>query len=684
MPEQPTEIKILTVTDDPSAPRELTQMLGEEAAVRTLFADTANAVSRTFESERVDLVMIRVDSVDLGLLETTARLARDQDHFVPIITLIDDDDARAALAVAAIGVEGFVQRSSLRQFKRLAIAQIESLRARVGADKALRSLADIEDRYTLLLDSSSEAIAYIHEGLHIYANPAYLNLFGFDGFEDLEGLSMLDLFTPSKHGPDLKKVLKSLARDEMPDNELLLNAHRQGGETFSATVAFSPARYGGEYCAQMLVRENISQADPALAEELRKLKTSDMLTGLLNSVSFVEQLAEQIQAREDTGGLSVLALSLDEHDQLLDKVGVGATDELIRASAELFESVTGERPMARLRDHTFAVIADCADRAEAEKLAGSMIEQCSGRIIEVREASLTVSASVGLAVAGSEVDDSEKLVVQAESALAEALRAGGKGFVRYRPKVSTEGDEDDSAWGERLRHALDHDEFGLVTSPITSMEDDGFLINEIETRLRPEDSDEVVLPSVYMNAAIRVGLAARIDEDMLNRLQTLLTERQGDTDLQWLVPISLGTITDEEACKRLAAQMDSGLDARRLIVGLRENEVREKLRPAQIFIERFKASGCRFALVDVAPDAPFESLMRHLAIDFARLDQDMIQDLSGNDALRQKLSTLVTHAREKDVRLIAPKVENTGDLATLWQFGITLVQGEFVREEASA
>jgi len=108
MPEQPTEIKILTVTDDPSAPRELTQMLGEEAAVRTLFADTANAVSRTFESERVDLVMIRVDSVDLGLLETTARLARDQDHFVPIITLIADADARAALAVAAIGVEGFV------------------------------------------------------------------------------------------------------------------------------------------------------------------------------------------------------------------------------------------------------------------------------------------------------------------------------------------------------------------------------------------------------------------------------------------------------------------------------------------------------------------------------------------------------------------------------------------------
>lgn len=684
MANQPTEIRILTVTDDPSAPRQLQQMLGDDAGVRTLFADTGNAVSRTFESDRVDMVMVNVDSADLQLFEASVRAAREQDRYVPVVAMIDEEDSEAAMAVAAVGVEGFVNQAGLRQLKRLAISQVESLRARKDAEQALRSLADIEDRYTLLLDSSSEAIAYIHEGLHIYANRAYLELFGFDSFEELEGLSMLDLLSPSDEVPDLKQVLKAIARDDLPDNALQLNAHRQGGSAFTASVDFSPARYGGEYCAQMLVREKLSQADPELEEELRKLKTSDLLTGMLNAPAFISLLNETVDGRADSAGLSVMALSLDNHDDLLDKVGVGATDDLVRGTAELFREVVGEGyTMARLRDHTFALIADSADRSEAEKIASDFVENCSGRIIDVRDNSLTVSASVGLAIAGSELPHPEALIEQAESALAEVLRAGGNGFVRYRPRVSADGEEDDTAWAERLRHALDHDEFGLVTSPITSMEDDEFLISEVETRLRPEDSDEVVLPSVYMHIASRVGLAPRLDADMMGRLQALAGERRDDAG-QWLVPLSLETLSDEQAALDLFKRLgDPALNPKRMILGFREAEIREKLRPVQSFIERFRESGCRFALCDVGPEAPAESLLRHLDLDFIRLAPEMIQDLSGNDNLRQKLSTLVSHAREHDTRIIAPKVENTGDLATLWQFGIILVQGEFVREEAS-
>jgi EAL domain-containing protein (putative c-di-GMP-specific phosphodiesterase class I) len=121
-----------------------------------------------------------------------------------------------------------------------------------------------------------------------------------------------------------------------------------------------------------------------------------------------------------------------------------------------------------------------------------------------------------------------------------------------------------------------------------------------------------------------------------------------------------------------------------MIFGFREPEVRDKLRAVQSFTERFRAAGCGFALCDVGPDSPADSQLRHIDVDFARLAPEMIQDLSDNEQLRQKLSTLVANARENDTRIIAPQVENTGDLATLWQFGIILVQGEFVREEASA
>ena len=94
----------------------------------------------------------------------------------------------------------------------------------------------------------------------------YLELFNYESFEDLEGLSMLDLLSASEEVPDIKKVLKALSRDDIPDEAMTLNAHRQEWLGFPGHGGlFLPARYGGEYCAQMLVREQISQADPELA-----------------------------------------------------------------------------------------------------------------------------------------------------------------------------------------------------------------------------------------------------------------------------------------------------------------------------------------------------------------------------------------------------------------------------------
>ncbi len=685
MPTSTTDIKILVVTDDPGAPRELQQLLGKDAGIRTLFADTGNAVSRTFETDAIDMVVIQIDVNDLGLLETVTRQAREQQDEVPVLGIIKTDDSRSALAAASCGLEGLVYGTNTRQLKRITLFMVESMRARKDARIAVRRMEEIEDRYTLLLESSSEAIAYLHEGLHIYANRAYLEMFGYDDFEDLEGLSMLDLLSSSDNVVDLKKVLKDLSRDRIPEEAMALKAHTQDGGEFNAVVDFSPARYGGEYCAQMLVREQVQHADPALAEELEKLKTRDMVTGLFNRGAFIERIAREIDQRSDTTGLSILLFTLDKYDALQSKLGLSATDALIREAAEMFKSaIDDDSSMARLSDHTFGILVEVEGRQQAEAMAARIVDQCSDKLIDVRDTSLTISASVGLAIAGSEPPDPETLLAQADSALSEALNAGGNAYVRYRPRVSADADEDDAAWSERLHHALDHDEFRLVTSQITSMDDDSFLINEVETRLRIEDSDEVLMPNVYLPAAARVDMATRLDQDMIRRLMAALAEKEGANDQLWLVPLCLDTVRDQAAVHKLMNMLkQSALDSEHLIWGVREPEVREKLRPVQAFIDTFKPMGTQFALCDVGPESNVAPLLQHLELDFLRMAPEMAQNLSGDDGLRQQLAELVNVASENQVRVIAPKIENTGDLATLWQMGITLVQGDFVREEAS-
>src|SRR5690625_7914203 len=120
-----------------------------------------------------------------------------------------------------------------------------------------------------------------------------------------------------------------------------------------------------------------------------------------------------------------------------DEVGRGDREELVRQTAEQVLDVIGdEHELARVRDHTFVMSVSADSRADIDKLAGSITENTSGRIIDVRDNSLTISVGVGLAITGSEPPEPATLAEQAESALVEALRAGGGSFVRYRPRVS--------------------------------------------------------------------------------------------------------------------------------------------------------------------------------------------------------------------------------------------------------
>jgi PAS domain S-box-containing protein len=45
--------------------------------------------------------------------------------------------------------------------------------------------------------------------MHIRANAAYLEMFGYESFEDIEGMSLLDMVAP-QHLEDFKQLLKRL------------------------------------------------------------------------------------------------------------------------------------------------------------------------------------------------------------------------------------------------------------------------------------------------------------------------------------------------------------------------------------------------------------------------------------------------------------------------------------------
>ncbi len=682
MAERQDRLNLLVVDDDPGIVNELQAALGD-TPLDYRFADTQNAISRTLEEGAVDLAVIHVHGGSHALLDPLVRAMRGQSPTPPILALTDPDPDSAAAAAQA-SLEGIARVDDPRNAARLIRERATQIRTTREQTEALRQVSDIQERYNLLLESSREAIAYLHEGLHIYANPSYLEQFGYGDFAELEGFSILDLLPTANDGTDLKTLLRSLSKGELPDAPIDVQAQRSDGSDFRARADFSPARYDGEACTQIMVREQVEVGDSEeLQQELEKLRSRDLVTGLMNRQAFIAALHDvmaDVEPDDDTH-TAVLLVAIDDYAALQGKVGAAASDQIIKQMAELFgEVVEDDLHPARLSDHVLALCQQAGDRGATVALATRLVEHFSGKILEIGGKSPTITVSVGLALGSGRMFSGDELLAQAQGAMQEAERTGGNCYVRYRPSADAADGDELAQWSERLRHALNNQEFRLVQLPITSMEDDSFRILETETRLRVEGSDEVILPSTFRSAAVRTGLAIDLDRDLLERT-TSGAAMENDED-SVLVGISLSSVTDEAFCDWLQQLVESDrLPGNRLIVGLHEPEIRESVREVQRFANRFVARGVRLALLGVELDTRIDMLLKNLSFDFMKLEGNVGGALGREGPARAGLESLARDAKSHAVEVISPPVENTADLAALWQFGITLVQDDFVRAD---
>jgi PAS domain-containing protein len=115
-------------------------------------------------------------------------------------------------------------------------------------------LAIAEQRNIWLLDSSSEAIAYISTDAHYYANTAYLALFGIDSSQILHELKPKDLIV-NDEARIFCAFLQYQTKHHMLSHTLLLSMKSLKHNTFRASMHAIPSVYKGKKCWQVWVHQ---------------------------------------------------------------------------------------------------------------------------------------------------------------------------------------------------------------------------------------------------------------------------------------------------------------------------------------------------------------------------------------------------------------------------------------------
>lgn len=230
-----------------------------------------------------------------------------------------------------------------------------------------------------------------------------------------------------------------------------------------------------------------------------------------------------------------------------------------------------------------------------------------------------------------------------------------------------------------VQQALENNSFRLLFQPIISLRGDAHEHYEVLLRLLNPQGEEVP-PTQFLTAARDAGLGEKIDRwVILNSIKLLADHRSKGHNTRLFVHLSSSSLQDQTLLPWLSVALKAArLPSDSLVFQFSEPDAIAYLKQAKALTHGLAELHCKVALSQFGCALnPFNTL-KHLQVDFVKVDGSFSQDLNNADnqeALKTLLSSL--HAQAK--LTIVPFVESASVLATLWQAGVNFIQGYYLQ-----
>jgi PAS domain S-box-containing protein len=227
---------------------------------------------------------------------------------------------------------------------------------------------------------------------------------------------------------------------------------------------------------------------------------------------------------------------------------------------------------------------------------------------------------------------------------------------------------------ELVYSALAQDRLVLHSQPIIHLASKMPPKAELLVRMCPPgEAGELIPPGRFLPAAERFGLITMIDEWVVDRAIELAAAGHSIA-----VNVSATTISDIRQVDRIAAAV-AGADAgRNLVFEVTETAVADNLAAAHEFAVRMRALACSIALDDFGVGHGTFTYLRHLPIDYLKIDMQFVRNLLASSADRQVVQAIVGVAREFHIDTVAEGVEDQATLDELQYLGIDYGQGYWI------
>jgi multidomain signaling protein FimX len=594
---------------------------------------------------------------------------------LPIIGIAEAaDEARIAEAMQ-IGARDFVSLGNTARLQAVIVRELRAFRLERALDSTLKSAHDARRQLEIVLQRSNDAIIQVQEGIIVDANPAWLELFGTD--ESLVGQPVMDLFDEATHSP-LRGALAACLQGRWNDHTLKVNAVLADGTTLPVELVLALGEHDGEPCVR-LVLPGTQKDDRKMAEHLNDAVRSDSATGFLHRREVLEAIKARLAVPAAGGMRCVTIIKIDKFSTIERDVGSIASEEVLIEFAKLLKEALHPKEIAgRMGGVRFLVLLERGNEHDIEAWSQQLLARVQKHVFRVRDKTVSLTCTVGFSV----VPSGE---VKLDAAIADAMDACMRGRERGGNQVVTSDKADadtrvqsyDKVWAKHIKAALMCLTQTLVQQPVASLHGDDPKMFDVLVRMIDPQGKEV-LPSEFMAAAERNDLLKNIDRWVVGASLSFAAQRKPGC---LFVRLSKETAKDATFVDWLDNHVRSSrADPQRLCFQVNDQAASQYLSQIKALSESLRQGGFRFAIDGFGSGRDPQGMLESVPLDFVKIDGAIIQGLSGDPQLQQRVRTLVELATQKQIQTIAERVEDANTMAILWQIGVQFIQGYFVNE----
>lgn len=688
-------LNILVVDDDPNA------CLIMRAALCKSGFDVRVATSgdeglRAFHAAPCDMVMLDVDMPGLGGHELCARLRAEAGPLLPIVMVTGMDDVASVETAYEHGATDFIA-------KPVNWGLIgHRVRYLFRGYRAMLDLRDSEARQGALLNAIPDLMFELDiDGRYIDLRAPRADLLLLPPAQ-LLGKTIAEVMPPEAARICMAALRDALENGHSSGQQFKLDLD-QGLSWFELSVsrkAVKPA----EKPRFIVLSRDITERKRS-ESRIARLAYYDGLTGLPNRQYFLERLEQEVQrAAQRQGKFAVLFMDLDGFKNVNDTLGHAAGDLLLQqAAARLREGVRPSdmlsRPMALEADAGTGDVRGGAARqgenVELARLGGDEFTALALDIVSLDSAltvahrmghlmrqpfvlagrTVTVTASIGLAVYPHDGEDGATLLKHADIALYQAKSAGRDNATVYsavrsdalRRRLETEAS---------LRVALEREEFFLVYQP--QIDAATGRIRSVEALIRwNHPTRGLVFPQEFIPLAEDIGLIERVGHWVLLTACTQAARWQdaglGVTMAVNLSPLQLDNPSLPQWVMDVLAQ--TGLAPALLELEITESTPVKPTCTAREALQALRAQGVRIALDDFGTGYSSLSYLSRMPIGHIKVDKSFVACLLGGGESEAIVRAVLGMARSLGLRVTAEGVETLEQTLALQRMGCDSFQG---------